>query len=503
MAKLKKERRGLGDNKTEFSTAPDVQEVKRRSEGVRLANQDVRLEDPSLFNRAWTLRGVYPGKNGNQRDGSDFSGNFSLKEKVNMKYYRFLTIAISLVSASLMVLSGCKYNPTKPLWDKSSKAPAAPAIVSIDPPSEAKPGISYITIHGHNFIVAASDTVASDTTYVYFGTTAAVIVSESDTTIVVRRPNLSSDTCTIKVAPHNAIAEATVPYKIDPVIEQYGGFLQKVQLSAIAVDNSENVYVTETGNYRIHKATSATDNGFLVVGTDTAKTNGTPWGGCMGPDGNLYIMEGTSRCIDKVYLAADTVTQKWTQLPSGKFVKVGDCGPGGYIFTGGLRTDLCIVSPSAPPKVTQLTLAGSYSSEEILAVKVFNDSVYVASRAAGTTNPAKIWSHQLLTDSTIGPRQLVLDLSTTTFASDLVSGIAFSSNGAMYISTAAADPILVVDRASGKVDNFYKGIVPPYCAGLCWSKTSNYLYIISGNTAASQTWTVYRLDMGSPGGANF
>ena len=103
-----------------------------------------------------------------------------------MKAYRFLSIAISLVSASLLVLSGCKYNATTPLWDQSYKAPPTPAIISIDPQLEAKPGISYITIHGHNFIVAASDTVASDTTYVYFGTTAAVIVSENDSTIIVR-----------------------------------------------------------------------------------------------------------------------------------------------------------------------------------------------------------------------------------------------------------------------------------------------------------------------------
>jgi len=73
----------------------------------------------------------------------------------------------------------------------------------------------------------------------------------------------------------------------------------------------------------------------------------------------------------------------------------------------------------------------------------------------------------------------------------------------MYISTASTDPLLVVDPTSGKVDNFYKGIVPPYCAGLCWSKTSNYLYIISGNTAAAQPWTVMRIDMGVNGGANF
>lgn len=411
-----------------------------------------------------------------------------------MKANRFLLSTVLFISASLAFVSGCKYNVSQPLWDQPYKAPATPQITSVDPPSEAKPGVSTITIHGHNFIVAASDTAVSDSTIVYFGTTQADVVSMDSTTIVVLRPNLVSNSCTIKVAPHNAIVEATYgPYKIDPVYESYGGFLQNLQLGGITVDGAENLYVGETTSKYIHKITPDGNN--TVIGT---ATNG-PTDAQIGPDGNLYLTEN-NRKIDSVNLATNTV-KTWTQLPPGKAVKVGDFGPDGYYYTGGPKTDLCIVPPNHPATLTaaQIKLAGSYATDEILAIRVYNGYVYVASRPNGTQTPAKIWRNQTIADS-VGSQELVLDMGATAFASDLVTDIAFSSAGTMFIGTASvADPILIVDPATSKVDNFYKGIVPPYCNGFTWSKTSTYLYLISGNTAAAATWTVYRLDMGIPG----
>lgn len=424
------------------------------------------------------------------------------KEKENMKANRFLPVIILFLLASLMFVAGCKYNVTTPLWDQPYTALVAPQITSVNPSSEAKPGVSTITISGHHFIVPASDPTVPDTTLVYFGSYIADVVSIDTTTIVVRRPNLVTDTCVIKVAPHNPIAEAIYgPYKLDAVIENYGGFLSNLQLGGIVVDNSEKIYVTETVSLVIHEASSATDN--IKLSNGNGKTNGTPWGACWGPDGFLYIMAGSSRGIDKVNPTSGTVTQKWVQLP--KSVKFGDFGPGGYLFTGGTKTDLYIVPSYLSGSLTssQAKTSGSYAADTIFAVKVFNGYVYVASKSGTTREPTRIWRNKLLTDSTLGSREQVVDMNTTSFSSEPISGIAFSSAGTMYISTASTDPLLVVDPTSGKVDNFYKGIVPPYCAGLCWSKTSNYLYIISGNTAAAQPWTVMRIDMGVNGGANF
>ena len=143
-----------------------------------------------------------------------------VKETESMKAFHFLLVLSVLMSISLVIIPGCKYNITTPLWDRPYKTPLTPSITSVDPASEAKPGVNVITIHGHNFIVTASDTLTPDTTIVYFNAFQANVVSIDSTTIIVRRPNLSGDSITIKVSSHNAIVEPSVgPYKVDPVSE--------------------------------------------------------------------------------------------------------------------------------------------------------------------------------------------------------------------------------------------------------------------------------------------
>jgi hypothetical protein len=384
------------------------------------------------------------------------------------------------------------------MWYQPFAVPAAPQITSVDPPAEARPGVSTITIHGHNLVVSATDPRIPNGTVVKFGGVEAEVVTQDTARIVVRRPNLVTDSCTIMVSPHNAIDESAFgPYKIYPVLQKFGGFLKNLQLGGIAVDASENAYVIETGALLIHRTISVLDN--TILGNGTLKVGSFPFCARLGPDGNLYVMEN-NRAIERVDVTAQSVA-RWTQLPAGKVVKFGDFGPTGYFYTGGNRTDLCIVPPNPPVSLpsTQMRLAGDYVTDEILAVRVYNGFVYVASRTAGTQDPAKIWKNQIEADS-VGLQSLVVDLHGTAFSADVVTDIAFSSAGTMFISTASAtNPLVYFNPSTSAVDNYYKGIVPPYCVGLSWSKTSNYLYLISGNTAAAQEWTVYRLDMGVTG----
>lgn len=412
-----------------------------------------------------------------------------------MKTREFLLFAVVLVAAVAVTVTGCKYKVTEPLWDQPYTPPASPTITSIDPPSEATPGINTITIYGHNLVVTVPDTLTPDSTVVYFGSIAATIMSADSTRIVVYRPN-TIGTDTIKVVPHNAIAVATyAPYTIDTVVERYGGFLQDLQLGAIAVDNSENLYVVESIKKLVHKVTPDGNN--TVLGGGNLTTSFQPFDAVVGPDGNLYVTEN-NRAIDSINTAAETRT-RWVQMPSGKVVRYGDFGPGGYFYTGGVRTDLCILPPNPSASSTDVKLAGSYADDEILAVRVYNGYVYVASRPYGTQDPAIIWRNQILSDN-VGPRQMVIDMGATAFGDAPLTGMAFSSTGAMVIATNSQDPLLAADPATGAVTAFYKGILPPYCGGIAWSRHSTFLYLISGDTEAGQTWTVYRVDMGMTGG---
>jgi hypothetical protein len=421
-----------------------------------------------------------------------------LEENVDMKAHRLFPIAALLFWVTLAYVAGCKYDVTEPLWNQPYTPPATPQITSVDPASEARPGVSTISIHGTNLVVQSAVPGVSNASVVQFGGTSAEIVTSDANLIVVRRPNMVSDSCVIRVSPHNAIETAVHgPYKVYPVLEKYGSFLQNIPLAGIAVDNAENLFVIEVGNKTIHMVTPNGDNTVLAGGN--AKTAFTPFGARIGPDGNLYVTEN-NRSIDKVDLTTGAVA-RWTQLPSGKVVKFGDFGPGGYFYTGGPRTDLCIIppNPANPLALAQMKLAGPYITDEILAIRVSNGYVYVASRTFGTTSPAKIWRNLITADS-VGSQELVLDMGTTAYGSDLVTDMAFSATGTMFIGMSSAEnPLLIVNLATMQVDNFYKGIVPGYCGGFSWSKSSNYLYAICGNTAAAETWTVYRVDMGSAG----
>ena len=185
----------------------------------------------------------------------------------------------------------------------------------------------------------------------------------------------------------------------------------------------------------------------------------------------------------------------WRNCPSGKIVKFGDFDPNKYFYTGGVRTDLVIISPDSTFKY-----AGVYSASEILGVRVYNGYVYVvAKNPAGQTPSVGIWRHSIAAGGSLGPKELVLDWDGAgPFASRTIRAIAFAANGIMYIATDSPNPMLIFDPATHSLDYFYKNIIPSYCKQFCWGR-GNYIYLISGNTSPAQDWLVYRVDMGTTG----
>jgi len=413
-----------------------------------------------------------------------------------MRPYCFLVV-ILLVAALIAVMAGCEFDVAQPRWYESLPATDVVTITGIDP-AEATPGVNFITIPGTNF-TGAIDTIDIqnenvDTSFiyngVYFDRVLAEAVEFSATTIKVRRPNLASNSCIVKVVSNSAllVAKYPAPYRIDPVLQRYGTFLDNVALAVVAVDRDENLYVVETSTKYIYKVAPNGDKANIATATRV------PMDASLGPDGNLYLPEN-NRAIDKVDLAAGTVS-RWTQLPSGKVVKFGDFGDNGYFYTGGTRTDLVIVPFDLS---TTPTTAGFYASDEILAIRFYNGNIYVVSRPSGSSDPPKIWRHPIDATGKVGAQELVLDMRATgEFSSRSITAFAFAANGAIYLATDSTNPILIVDPATGMIDFFYKHILLPYCKHLAWGN-GTYLYMISGDTNLNQEWTVYRIDMGTTG----
>jgi hypothetical protein len=391
-----------------------------------------------------------------------------------------LKTGLLLVAASV-VITGCEYDGPTALYYQQREATGTPLITALDP-AEAAPGFNHITIRGQNFAAGVENNK------VYFDGTEAEVVDVSATSLTVRRPNLVGDSTMAKVVAYGALAFAKYgPYRIASVVGKYGSFLNNLPLSAIAVDKADTVYVIETVSKNIVKI--APDGQQTVIGVAAR----VPTDARIGPGGKLYLMS-TNRSIE----AFDPQTgqgKEWRRCPSGKNVRFGDFDANGYFYTGGAATDLVIIAPDSTFRT-----AGVYTgSTQILAVRVYNGYVYVASRP-NAQSPATISRHMFDGQGNLGSQEMVVDLTAAGFGSRTLRALTFSANGTMYIGTDAPDPILVAPQsgATGEVDTFYKSILPSYCKQFYWG-TGNYLYMIRGDTALGEEWTVYRIDLGTPG----
>jgi len=408
-----------------------------------------------------------------------------------MKFMKYKIILSLMVIAVLTLMPGCKYDIAPSQWNQSFQQGVNDSIMQIDPALEAKAGVNTITITGKNFATPP------DSNIVYISkidgdksTVIADILSSSSSSITIYRPNVVSDSCKfLIVSPKALVVAQSGLYKIDPVLVKYGAFLDNRQLGVVAGDKDENIYIVYSSDKYIFKVAS---NGQKKQLKTLAKYQ--PYGGRIGPDGKLYLMENKGS-IDVVDFQADTSTL----LKVGPSVKCGDFDSQGNLFVAGNNTDLVIVAPDSTVK-----RSGNYQTDVILDVRVYGDYVYVVDSTQNPTaaKPSKSIQRCKIdyTNHTVGATEMVIDWTTTgQYSSRSVTGITFSSGGKMYVATNSPDPILIVDPSTKDVSTLYKGIIPSYCKQFFWGN-GTYLYMITGNTAnPAADWTLYRVDTGFNG----
>jgi len=380
-----------------------------------------------------------------------------------------------IVATFCLIGMQCEYEVTQPAWYDDYTNPPTPSITAVEP-AAAEAGCNYITITGENF---------SGKPVVYFDNVVADVQSNSKTELVVRRPNLVSDSSVVKVVCDSALVVAKYsPYRITKVLENYGNFLENTVLSVLAVDDAENLYVIDE-NKNIYKITPAGDKTVLTLDVALAYI---PTDACW-RNGSLFFLEN-NRPIEKVETNTGTKT-RYVQLPAGKKGVFGDFDTLGYYYVGGTKTGLMVVTPSATSSTTTF-----YTADTIHAVQVFENYVYVCASAAGTTAPTII--RHRIDNGSVGAPDTVLAMSATDFAARKITGIIFASDGTLFIATDDENPLLVYNSETTELDYYYKGILPSYCKKIYWG-SQNYLYMITGDTEAGADWTVYRVDMGTTG----
>jgi len=403
-----------------------------------------------------------------------------------MKAYRLLLIAVFLISTLVVFVSGCEYDITESQWNNPYQEPGLkPKINSVNP-SAAIPGVNTITITGENFNLVPDTNIYLDNPDGVNGLLPEVI-EKTPTSITIRRPNIVGDSCVVKLVPDSGLVVKFGPYKIDPVLEQYGSLLENQQLGAVVVDNAENLYVaTGVTPFTINKVTP---DGQKTIFVDTLPSPpaAVPTDMKIGPDGSLYLLR-SNRLIQRANLTTGEVSS-WHNLRTSRQLRVGAFDSNGYLYAGGIRTSLWVIAPDS----TSQELASMYptaAGDSMMAMKIYQNYLYIAIASASGRIVVR---HSIGAGGNLGSSEVVVNLSQ--FTSQMIRDFAIASDGTFFIATDGDNPLITYNPGTGKFDYFYMNILPPYAKQINWG-TGDYLYMISGNTTPAQNWTIYRVDMG-------
>jgi len=406
-----------------------------------------------------------------------------------MKVLHFLIAAFVLLASTIILISGCEYDVAEPQWDVREFAmPQVNPVINSITPSEGIPGANTISIIGENLDEVPDSNILLDIP----GTVviSPEIIEKTSTSITIRRPNLVTDSCYVKIWADSGIVVKYGPFKIDQVIEPYGSFLENQQLGGIDIDNEENIYVAV--GLTPYPVVKVTPGGQRSTIRDT--TSRTPTNLVAGQDGYLYLLS-SNRVIERINIVTGELSS-WHRLTDNRQLRVGALDQYGNFYAGGSRTDLYIISPDSTSRVSGMYQTSSSDGDTIISLKLYGGSLYVA--AAGGSGRG-IWKHTIDAAGNLGLKEVVLDLSTVPgFASIPISSFAVSSDNKIYIGANSQNSLYVYDHTNNSMDYFYKNIVPPYAKYLVWGQ-GNFLYMISGNLTPAQTWDCYRINMGTTG----
>jgi hypothetical protein len=360
----------------------------------------------------------------------------------------------ALLTAAAMLLAGipgCEYKIPAGIYPTASKPdPVITAVV----PDSAFGGVTTITIRGQNFAPTFG------LNFVYFGRGEAVILSCSETELLVVRPLSIGDTATIRVAVRDAFGTASAgPYKLEKGIVNVDDL---GWVFSLALDASENLYAAaERAVVKISpsgKKETVSKLPFRVA--SAIRTS---------PDGSLYVQRDDNKLLYRVPAGGGDPEELLFQK---KKVSVFDLDENGNMFAGGLGNGILFTNPSAK---TSVTSGDYYTDLTVKAVRVVDGYLYVA---VSDPQQGGVWRNPILSaNGELGPSERILDwASTGPYSTATLNDIAFAADGDLLIATdRVPDPVLVV-HADGTQESLYPGYLEAPATSLVWGN-GNYLYV--------------------------
>jgi len=363
-----------------------------------------------------------------------------------------------LFSVFLLSFWGCENEYPDSIYNPDEVFKPDPTISSVLP-DVAFAGVDTVDIVGNNF---SNDPTEIE---VFFNGQKGQTVSSTTNLIRVISPNIIGDSIKIQVRVAGAIKFAEhKPYKLEPIIIEYGVFDSFDDAYGIACDQDENIYISLFGNKLIQKVTPDLErHDYATILRD--KTTQMK----MGPDGYIYYVFGLKFMLR--ILPDGSKDELFAILPGSAYDL--DFDENLNIYSGGSGN---AIYKTTLDKTT--TVVKQYSDTYVHALRVYNGYLYVAGSYSGTdVNHVVegIWRNQIVAgNDSLGATELVLDFGSI-FVGKEVQSMVISEDGNIYLGTNGDEGIYVI-KNNGSFGPLYPSVLGPDIYAMTWGN-GNFLYV--------------------------
>ena len=385
-----------------------------------------------------------------------------------MKTIHQIFANLMVAAVLLVMITGCEFDNPATAWDElNNRENITPEITKVLP--EDAGAVSEITLIGKNFSTSAVDN------WVYFDKTRCLIKSCTDTAIVVFRPNVVGDSVNIKVSVTNAwvVAKYAKPYKMDPVVENFGIFTGDEALIVGTVDRNDNIYMTMDDRSMIKILPDGSrDMSFNV------ETSGNLWTDIKIYNDQFY-MTRTRRNVYRIPVAGGEL-EDWADFADKEKVKYFDINENGDLYGGGNKTGIVLLHQD----MNSVKVDDYFEDFNVNAVRIYSGYLYIAANYAKFDSASievleGIWKFPIQGDGSLGARINVIDWTTTEYAASEILCMDISADGILYLGTdnETSSPILIFNEVLHNFTPMFYGLLTPPIEQIFWGN-STYFYAV-------------------------
>jgi len=366
--------------------------------------------------------------------------------------------------AVIILVNGCENDYPDSLWDPNYERKPDPQISNVEPEQNAFAGIDEIRIIGQNFSTVIEEN------QVHFNGVLAEILSTSATELVVKAPNVVSDSILVQVSVRGAVLFGEYfPYPLQSAIFMVGDFDKNDDAYAIEYNPADSsLYLSllkdnkGVGNIIVRVTPDNERHNYSRTFLDKASAMR------FGPDGSLFYVNAVQVLLRIPPGGEDPATagQIFAILPNS--VSDLDFDSNNNIYCGGTGKAIYRVKSD---DAANITTPAVYDSINIRAVRVYDGYLYVAGKFTGN-NPANpdqaIWRNEITsTDGELGPNELYYDWDISPYPLSTITTLTFSGDGDAYVGT-TGEEVIVILHPDGTTEPLYPGVLSPESYYLTW-----------------------------------